>query len=139
MLWRTTNAWQRSVRAALAPHDLTHVQFVLLATLASMKPAPVTQRQLADAATTDVMMTSQVVRGLEAKGLIERHPHPKDQRAMLLAPTAHGMATVNAANRAVENADDNFFATLGASGIGPFVSALAVLSRSGASTSNDSS
>ena len=32
LLWRVTLAWQRAMRAALAPHDLTHVQFVLLTT-----------------------------------------------------------------------------------------------------------
>ena len=33
LLWRVTLSWQRRMRAALAPHDLTHVQFVLLASL----------------------------------------------------------------------------------------------------------
>ncbi len=48
MLWRVTNSWQRTIRAALAPFDLTHVQFVLLAVLTSMdRSAPVTQRNLA--------------------------------------------------------------------------------------------
>jgi hypothetical protein len=31
VLWRATLAWQREMRTALAPHGLTHVQFVLLA------------------------------------------------------------------------------------------------------------
>ena len=47
MLWRVTNAWQRTVRAALAPFGLTHVQFVLLAVLTAMDPSvAVTQRGL---------------------------------------------------------------------------------------------
>lgn len=33
LLWRVTLSWQRQMRAALAPHGLTHVQFVLLASL----------------------------------------------------------------------------------------------------------
>lgn len=128
MLWRATNAWQRSIRAALAPHGLTHVQFVLLATLASLQPSPVTQRQLADAATTDVMMTSQVLRALEAKGLIERHPHPNDKRAMLLTPTMQGASIINNANAAVENADTKFFSALGAQALDRFITSLATLS-----------
>ena len=33
LLWQVTNRWQAAQRAALKPHGLTHVQFVLLASL----------------------------------------------------------------------------------------------------------
>ena len=33
LLWQVTNRWQAAVRRALAPFDVTHVQFVLLAVL----------------------------------------------------------------------------------------------------------
>lgn len=113
LLWRVTNAWQRTIRAALAPHELTHVQFVLLATIADAHPAPLTQRELADAATTDAMMTSQVVRALAARGLVERHPHPTDRRAVSVTATAEGIDAVNAAIQVVEDADAEYFAALG--------------------------
>jgi DNA-binding MarR family transcriptional regulator len=127
MLWHLTNAWQRSVRAALAPHELTHVQFVLLATLTSMHPAQVTQRQLADAAATDAMMTSQVLRALERRGLIERSPHPNDGRAVLLSPTREGVAVVNEANTSVEDADEAFFNRLGTDDLDSFLTMLRTL------------
>lgn len=127
LLWHMTNAWQRSVRAALAPHELTHVQFVLLATLVSLADAQVTQRQLADAAATDVMMTSQVIRGLESRGLVTRSPHPEDGRAVLVASTAEGRAVVNAANNAVEEADGRFFEPLDANDLDNFVALLHTL------------
>ncbi len=70
MLWRVTNAWQASIRAALRPFDLTHVQFVLLAALTWLDAeTPITQRGLAEYARTDAMMTSQVIRTLESKGV----------------------------------------------------------------------
>lgn len=128
LLWRVTNAWQRAVRAALAPHELTHVQFVLLATLAAAQPSELTQRELANSAVMDVMMTSQVVRALEDKGLVRRSPHPSDRRAMVISPTAAGTALVNDANAAVEGADEAFFAGLGADGVSEFTSLLADLS-----------
>ncbi|HEY2795989.1 MAG TPA: MarR family transcriptional regulator, partial [Micromonosporaceae bacterium] len=82
LLWRVTNRWQQAQRAALKPLGLTHVQFVLLATLAwTSADGPVTQRDLAEAAATDPMMTSQVLRALEARGLVERASHPGDGRA----------------------------------------------------------
>lgn len=112
-LWRVTNAWQRHVRAALSPHDLTHVQFVLLASLTWMnRSEPVTQRDLAAHAGTDVMMTSQVVRALEAKDLVTRAPHPTDGRAVTLSPTPAGAALANRANLDVEGADQEFFGAL---------------------------
>lgn len=129
MLWHVTNAWQRSIRAALVPHELTHVQFVLLATLTAMQPTQATQKQLAEAAGTDVMMTSQVIRGLESRGLITRSPHPDDGRAVLLAPTVEGAAAIDAANSAVEDADEHFFHRLGSDDVDRFLRMLRTLNE----------
>ena len=65
LLWRISNAWQQRQRAALLPLGLTHVQFVLLASLVwlTQHGRTVTQTDLAEQAQTDPMMTSQVVRG----------------------------------------------------------------------------
>lgn len=127
MLWRVTNSWQRAIRAALAPFALTHVQFVLLATLTSIDSSvPVTQRELATRAAIDPMMTSQVLRTLESKGLIERRAHPNDGRARVLSPTPTGVSLVNRANAAVERADLAYFAALGDE-VGSFTRSLAVL------------
>lgn len=112
-LWRVTNSWQRCVRAALLPHGLTHVQFVLLAFLTwTDRASLVTQKDLADQAGTDVMMTSQVVRVLEQKGYLTRSPHPSDGRAIVIAATPEGVAIANLANTDVEEADQAFFRAL---------------------------
>jgi DNA-binding MarR family transcriptional regulator len=114
LLWQVTNRWQAAQRAALRPHGLTHVQFVLLASLTWLAAdSPVTQRQLADHAATDPMMTSQVLRALEQRGLVERLPHPRDGRARALTVTSRGRALANQANVAVESCDSAFFAALG--------------------------
>lgn len=113
LLWQVTNRWQAAQRAALAPLGLTHVQFVLLASVVWLAgDAPVTQRELADHAATDPMMTSQVVRALEAKGLVERSPHPSDGRAVALRPTPAGVELANRAIAVVENTDAMFFGPL---------------------------
>lgn len=131
-LWRVTNAWQRRIRAALAPHDLTHVQFVLLASLTWMdRSQPVTQRDLAAFAGTDVMMTSQVLRALEAKGHITRSPHPTDGRAVTLAPTPTGIALANRANTDVEAADQSYFDALAPAERASFTQHLRALDRRG--------
>lgn len=114
LLWQVTNRWQAAQRAALKPYDLTHVQFVLLASLAWLQSdGPVTQRNLADHAATDPMMTSQVLRVLETRGLIVREPHPHDRRARALAATPDGRALANRAIVAVEACDADFFGALG--------------------------
>ena len=111
-LWRVTNRWQAAQRAALVPFELTHVPFVLLASLTWLDAEAPTQNELALHAGTDAMMTSQVLRALEAKGLVERRPHPSDGRARLLAVTAAGVVLANAAVVAVEACDARFFGPL---------------------------
>ncbi|MFF0491848.1 MarR family winged helix-turn-helix transcriptional regulator [Nocardia sp. NPDC004068] len=127
LLWQVTHRWQAAQRAALAPFDLTHVQFVLLAALTWLAEhsggEPVTQRELAAQAATDPMMTSQVLRALEQKDLVERREHPHDRRARALAPTKAGVALANRAIVAVETCDREFFAPLGGN-TGEFATAL---------------
>src|SRR5437764_4209733 len=111
LLWHLTLAWQRAVAAALAPLELTHVQFVLLACgwwLDEQGCRP-NQLQLARQAGTDVKMRSQVVRRLEAKGLIERTVDPADTRARRLRPTRDGARLARRAIVAVEDVDARFF------------------------------
>ncbi|WP_433891861.1 MarR family winged helix-turn-helix transcriptional regulator [Streptomyces sp. CA-111067] len=124
LLWQVTNRWQAAQRAALKPYGLTHVQFVLLASLSWLQAdGPVTQRQLADHAATDAMMTSQVLRALESRALLHRLPHPTDARARALTLTEEGRALADRAVTAVESCDAVFFAALGRQ-VGAFTSSL---------------
>jgi DNA-binding MarR family transcriptional regulator len=113
-LWRAANAWQRSINDALDPIGLTHVQFVLMASLSRIyRPdGDVTQAALAREAGTDEMMTSQVARLLEARGLIERRAHPTDARARSISITEAGARLLAQAIDLVVEADSRFFATL---------------------------
>lgn len=114
-LWQVTNRWQATLRAALKPFGLTHVQFVLLASLTYLDAdGPVTQKQLADHTSCDAMMTSQVLRALEAQGLVVREPHPTDGRARALVVTPAGQELANRAVAVVEAADRDFFGPVGA-------------------------
>ncbi len=129
LLWQVTNRWQAAVRAALKPFDLTHVQFVLLASLTYLADdGPVTQKQLADHAATDPMMTSQVLRNLEARTLVVRAVDPVDRRARALTVTPAGAALANRAVAAVESCDQAFFGSVG-DGLPDLVRALSMLLR----------
>ncbi len=110
-MWLVTLAWQRAVTAALRPHDLTHVQFVLLAGTwwLTERHGPPTQRQLAEHAATDPMMVSQVLRRLEGKGLVERTVDKVDGRAKRVKLTGVGSAHLRKAMPAVDETDATFF------------------------------
>jgi DNA-binding MarR family transcriptional regulator len=132
LLWRVTLSWQRRIRSVLEPYELTHVQFVLLTSLwwlADHDDRPPTQARLAQHARTDPMMTSQVTRKLEARGLLERALDPADSRARRLHLTAAGRAVVAQALKDVEAADEDYFAALGRQR-DAFVRALGTLEKS---------
>lgn len=113
LLWLMSNKWQAQQRLALKSFDLTHVQFVLLACLVyTPDDGPLTQAQLAERAQTDPMMTSQVLRKLEAKGLVQRTSDTRDKRAVSLRATVQGIQLIDRAIIAVEGVDKDFFGVL---------------------------
>ena len=112
LLWRATLRWQRLMTTTLRPLGLTHVQFVLLASLwwlARVAGETPSQRRVADHAGTDPMMTSQVLRLLERRSLVSRVGHPTDSRARQLDVTDDGAALAVRAIAVVEAADADFF------------------------------
>lgn len=99
---------------ALRPLGLSHVQFVLLACawwLARDGNNP-TQREIADQAGTDPMMTSQVLRSLEGRGLIERAADETDGRVRRVQPSPRGRKLARRAIEVVERADEQFFGSV---------------------------
>lgn len=115
LLWRATLSWQRRVTAALKPLDLTHVQFVLLAStwwLTQVAGESPSQRRIAEYAAVDSMMTSQVLRTLTSKGLIRRDRDPADSRALRIGVTDAGAELAARAVRVVEATDHSFFAAV---------------------------
>jgi len=116
LLWKISNAWQRKQRAALQPFGLTHSQFVLLATATWFgAKETLTQARLAELSGVDAMTTSQIVRTLEAAGLMARRDHPDDPRAKAIAVTDAGRDKARKALVAVEETDAAFFAPVASS------------------------
>ncbi|MBS1719902.1 MAG: MarR family transcriptional regulator [Armatimonadetes bacterium] len=111
-LWAKSNVWQRTIRLALRPWKLTHVQYLLLVTLADLekrRDEPIRQADLAAEAKLDLMMTSQVIRSLEERGLLLRSPHPHDMRAFMIEPTPEGEKVLKGARPAFEAAETAFW------------------------------
>ena len=110
LLWQVGSAWRRAIEQALTPLGLTHPQFVALACLGwlTRDGASVVQATLGRQMRTDPNTVSQILRGLEARGLVirERGVDDRTRRPQL---TAEGARTVAAAVPLVEAVDAAFF------------------------------
>lgn len=114
LLWQVTNLWQREIKKALEPYDLTHSQFVLLASIHWLKlhNQDVTQILLSSHTKIDPMTTSTVLRTLQNKGFLKRQEHQTDTRAKTVVLTETGTEVVKQAVITVEAFDKAFFAKL---------------------------
>jgi MarR family transcriptional regulator, organic hydroperoxide resistance regulator len=114
LLWRVTTLWQRAVKKALEKYEITHPQFVLMASIhwLTLHKQEVTQIVLSNHTNIDPMTTSTVVRALESRHLITREEHATDTRAKTLALTEQGKKIVKQAVKTVEQVDAEFFSSL---------------------------
>jgi DNA-binding MarR family transcriptional regulator len=115
LLWQVTNLWQREIRKALEQYDLTHSQYVLLASThwLTLQNKDVTQVLLSVHTKIDPMTTSTVLRTLQTKGLLKRQEHSTDTRAKTVLLTDAGKKVIKQAVVAVEDFDKRFFSSLG--------------------------
>jgi DNA-binding MarR family transcriptional regulator len=118
VLWQAANTWLREVNAALRPHGLSYVQCLLLAVLADQEATGeatgMRQVALARGLRADVMMTSQVLRALERRGLVSRAADPADSRARRVRLTERGERALAPALGVLAGAEERYFARLGA-------------------------
>lgn len=111
LLWKVSNLWQREIKKSLKKYNLTHTQFVVLASTVwlSKNNTTVTQVEIANQIEIDKMMTSNVLRTLEKNGFVKRKEHKTDTRAKIIIPTKNGIDTLSKAVKEVEEFDDRFF------------------------------
>lgn len=114
LLWKVNNLWQKEVKKSLRKFDLTHIQFVVLANIhfLSMEAEHVTQVDIANQLGIDKMLTSNVLKALLKKDLINRQEHMLDTRAKIVKLTKIGEGTLKKAAQNVEDFDKSFFAKL---------------------------
>ncbi len=113
LLWHISTAWRSCIETVLKQKGLTHPQFVILATLGwlTRHGERTTQSAVGKMAGLDPNTTSQILRGLEQKGLIKRETS-LDARAKNPLLTPKGDEILRAALPAVETADARFFGVL---------------------------
>ena len=114
LLWQTHNLWQREIRKSLQEYNLTHTQFVVMASTyyLGMHHQEVTQIDVSKESNIDVMLTSNVMRALEKRGLLRRAEHSSDTRAKIVMLTDEGYSILKKAVKKVEHFDAIFFSSL---------------------------
>jgi DNA-binding MarR family transcriptional regulator len=115
LLWQVTNLWQREIKKALEEHNITHSQFVLMASIhwLTLYKQEVTQIILSADTKIDPMTTSTVLRTLQQKSLITRQEHATDTRAKVVVLTDLGKEIIKKAVVTVEDFDRKFFSVMG--------------------------
>ena len=80
---RVYNKWHSMIKKELKKMNLTHPQFVVLASLAYLlqNGNEITQIMISKLAGIDVMTVSQILNLLEKNNLVKRKEHSKDTRA----------------------------------------------------------
>ncbi|MCH9632373.1 MAG: putative HTH-type transcriptional regulator [Chlamydiae bacterium] len=113
LLWHISTAWRGYIEKTLKTINLTHPQFVILATLGwlTRQGDKVTQATVGKMARLDPNTVSQIIRGLEKKELILRKKSP-DGRAKNPVLTHKGSDILKQSMPAVEKKDAEFFQNL---------------------------
>ncbi|MGC2310121.1 MAG: MarR family transcriptional regulator [Candidatus Babeliaceae bacterium] len=113
LLWHVSLAWRSFIEETLKPLDLTHPQFVVLATTAWLTRGGnhINQIDISKASGLDQNTTSQILRGLEAKNFIKR-TRSLNERSKNPILTELGSKVLSKALPAVEKSDSQFFELL---------------------------
>ena len=96
----------------LADLQLTGREYGVLAMLEAGGPAPAAQHRLGAALGIDRTTTVALLRGLQARGLIQRSRHPANRRAYHIALTAAGEQLRDRTAAVLADCDDRFLAPL---------------------------
>jgi DNA-binding MarR family transcriptional regulator len=95
--FETAKLLHRSLRRALAPHNLTDLQFAVLVILFSTEPEPIAASVLAEQAAVSRASITDALDGLESLQFASRVRDDSDRRMIYVRITAAGQETVDAA------------------------------------------
>jgi DNA-binding MarR family transcriptional regulator len=114
ILWQASNIWYRNVKNELKSSGTTFTQFTILMSLIylSRQNEHINQKQIAQHAKLDTMMTSDVLKTLESKKLVTRSQNQDDKRHKSLKITQKGIDLIFEIYEHVNQADISFFKVL---------------------------
>lgn len=114
LLWQTMLTWQRRIKKALDPYDISHAQFVILANVLwfeGINQIP-TQVLIVRSTKLDKMTVSKSLKKMVTQKLIKRIEHQSDTRAKSVHLTATGKAMASRLVPIVEKIDEAFFGVM---------------------------
>ena len=111
---RVYNKWHSMIKKELKKMNLTHPQFVVLASLAylSQDSNEVTQVMISKLSGIDVMTVSQILNLLEKNDFVKRKEHSRDTRAKAVILSKKGEEVLQKAVPLIEQIDEIFFKKL---------------------------
>lgn len=111
LLWQTTMIWQRQIKKALEQYNVSHAQFVIMATLMWFEAHhyDTTQILIVNWSKLDKMTVSKSLRKLVALGCVHRIEHETDTRAKSVSLTEKGKDMVRTLVPIIEGIDRIFF------------------------------
>ena len=114
LLWQTMVTWQRKIKKALDPYDISHAQFVILANVLWFEGVKQTPTQILIVRSTklDKMTVSKSLKKLVAQGFIKRTEHKNDTRAKSVHLTTQGKVMISKLVPIVEKIDEKFFGVM---------------------------
>ena len=118
VLWRLVHTYQREADRALVPLDLTHLQFMTLIMIAWLARSgdAVMQAEVARSGDIHPMQVSQILKTLEAKGMVARRRSATDVRAKHVELTSAGLMTLRRALPVVIKVQERLFGESGKPG-----------------------
>ena len=113
--WKLHNTWFKRVNAVLKPHQFTHTQFVMMASIAWFEEQgkQPSQAQVSQLMGIDKMAFSKAVRQLEERKMVLRKQSKTDARARSLSLTKRALILVPQAMKDIESIDLEIFGALG--------------------------
>lgn len=114
LFMRVYNKWHSMIKKELKKMNLTHPQFVVLASLAYLLQDndEVTQVMISKLSGIDVMTVSQILNLLEKNDFVKRKEHSRDTRAKAVILNKKGEEALQKAVPLVEQIDEIFFEKL---------------------------
>ena len=112
---RVYNKWHFIIKKELKKMNLTHPQFVVLASLAYLSQngnEEITQVMISKLSGIDVMTVSQILSLLEKHDFVKRKEHSRDTRAKAVTLNKKGEAVLQKAVPLIEQIDEFFFGKL---------------------------
>ena len=111
---RVYNKWHLMIKKELKKINLTHPQFVVLASLAylSQNDNEVTQIMISKLSEIDVMTVSQILSLLEKHDFVKRKEHSRDTIAKVVILNKKGEEILQTAVPLIEQIDEFFFGKL---------------------------